>query len=60
MMEQQIKERVELYGNVPLRGDPIPINVEPFDTNGVTLDDGELREVVKSSYKGRAGKVRGM
>ena len=32
-MDKQIAEREELYWKVSSPGDPIPINVEPFDLN---------------------------
>ena len=54
-MKNQTKERVDLYQNVAPPGDPIPINVEPFDIEDSVPEDAELREVVTYFRNGRAG-----
>lgn len=55
-MAKQTAERVELYGKVPPPGDPIPINVEPYDVEDGKPTEAEIREVVKEALKrGRAG-----
>eukprot|EP00985_Skeletonema_marinoi_P027216 scaffold22001_cov141-Skeletonema_marinoi.AAC.1 len=55
-MEKQTDERVELYEERTPDGDPIPINIEPFDINDETPTDMELRRIVRERLKrGRAG-----
>ena len=54
-MEKQTDERVELYEERTPDGDPIPINVDPFDINDETPTDMELRRIVREQLKrGRA------
>jgi len=60
LMEQQTKERVELYTKVPPPGDPIPINIDPFEMNDEVPTDEELRGVVFGIRNGRAGGVSGI
>ena len=40
--------------------DPIPINVEPFDINGVTPMEAEIQVAVKGLKYGQAGEVSGV
>ena len=55
-MEKQTAERVKLYGKVEPPGEPIPINVTPFDVPDSTPGDGETRTAVRDGLKrGRAG-----
>jgi hypothetical protein len=54
-MERQTEEREELYRKVPPPGDPIPINVEPFDINDNVSTDGKIRERVRGLSNGQAG-----
>ena len=54
-MGKQTKERVELYGKVIPPGEPIPINVEPFDIRDDVPDEQEIRAVVMQLKNGRAG-----
>ena len=42
-----MKDREELYQKVSPPGDPIPINLEPFDINDETPEDIEIRAVIK-------------
>ena len=44
-MRKQTKERVDLYKKVVPQGDPIPINVEPFDIEDLVPEDTKLRGV---------------
>ena len=59
-MDLQTKERMELYEKGTSPGDPIPINVEPFDINDETPKDVETRDVVKQMHNGRAGGASGI
>jgi len=59
-MEALTQERVDLYTAETPPGDPIPINVDPFDVNDDIPTDGEIREAVKSLRNGRAGGLGGM
>ena len=52
---KQTAEREELYRKVPPPGDPIPINVEPFDVNDDCPEDAAIRAAVKQLRNGRAG-----
>ena len=52
-MEKQTKEREELYAKVPPPGDPIPINVDPFEINDAIPEDVEIRAVVRGMQNGR-------
>ena len=52
---KQTKEREELYAKVPPPGDPIPINVDPFEINDAIPEDVEIRAVVRGMRNGRAG-----
>ena len=54
-MEKQTREREELYARQVPPGDPIPINVEPFEIRDETPEDAEVREVVRNLRNGRAG-----
>jgi len=54
-MSKQTTERVELYEKVPPPGDPIPINIEPFEINDEAPGEVELRGVVRGLQNGRAG-----
>ena len=54
-MVKQTAERVKLYEKVPPPGDPIPINVDPFDLDDSVPDDVAIREVVRGMKNGRAG-----
>ena len=54
-MEKQTKEREELYAKVPPPGDPIPINVDPFEINDAIPEDAEIRAVVRGMRNDRAG-----
>ena len=37
---------MELYQKVPPPGDPVPINVEPFDIDDLVPEDAAIREVM--------------
>jgi len=54
-MEKQTREREELYERQVPPGDPIPINVEPFEIRDESPEDAEVREVVRNLRNGRAG-----
>ena len=55
-MERQTSERVELYARATPTGDPLPINVEPFEVREETPSDGELRDLVaRRIHNGRSG-----
>jgi hypothetical protein len=54
-MDKQTAEREELYRKVSPPGDPIPINVEPFDLDDSIPEDAAIREVVAGLKNGRAG-----
>ena len=51
---------MDLYQKVSPPGDPIPINVEPFDIEDLVPADAGLREVVAGLRNGRAGGSRGI
>ena len=44
-----------MYRKVPPPGNPIPINVEPFDVEDDCLEDVEIRAAVKQLRSGRTG-----
>ena len=50
-MEKQTAERVKLYGKVEPPGEPIPINVTPFDVPDSTPGDREIRTAVRDGLK---------
>ena len=54
-MDLQTNEREELYKKVSPPGDPILINVKPFDINNKTPEDVEIRAVVNEMKNDRAG-----
>ena len=54
-MKKQTEEREELYRKVAPPGDPIPINVEPFDIDDSVPEDAAIREVVAGMQNGREG-----
>ena len=54
-IDKQTVEREKLYQKVSLLGDPIPINVEPFDLDDSISEDVAIREVVEGLKNGRAG-----
>ena len=51
-MDKRTKERVELYGKVIPPGDPITINIEPFDIRDDVPDKQEIRAVIKQLKNG--------
>ncbi len=59
-MEALTQERIDLHSAQPPPGDPIFINVDPFDVNDDIPMDGEIRAGVKSLWNGRAGGLGGM
>ena len=54
-LETQTREREELYAKRTPPGEPIPINVDPFEIRDETPEDDEIRAVVKALKPGRAG-----
>ena len=58
-MDKQTAEREELYWKVSPPGDPIPINVEPFDLDDSIPEDAAIREVVAGLINGRVGGATG-
>jgi hypothetical protein len=58
-MDKQTAEIVELYRKVPPPGDPIPINVEPFDLDDSIPEDAAIREVVAGLKMAELGEVAG-
>ena len=54
-MAKQTQEREELYSKVPPPGDPIPINVDPFNVRDAVPEEPEIRTVVKDLRNGRSG-----
>ena len=50
-MDAQTIERKKLYVKVEPPGEPIPINVEPFDITDATPTEAEIRVVVKGLKK---------
>ena len=57
-MVRQTQERVELYRKRDSPGDPIPINVDPYEVEDGIPEDAEIRQMVKDKLKrGRVGGV---
>ena len=54
-LEQQTRERVELYAGVENPGDTVRINVQPYDVRDDVPADAKLRSVVRGMRNGRAG-----
>lgn len=54
-MAKQTAEREELYRKVIPPGDPIPINVDPYEVQDEVPGDMEIRAKVKDLRNGRAG-----
>ena len=54
-MAEQMREREELYVEVPSPGESIPINVDPFPVNDDTPLESEIRGVARGLRNGRAG-----
>ena len=48
-------ERVALYSRVPLPGDNIPVEIEPFEVEDKVPDEGEIDWAVKRLRNNRAG-----
>ncbi len=44
---RQTEVRIALYASVPLAGEMLPINVQPFDINDNIPSNLEIREVVR-------------
>ena len=59
-MEKQTKERVELYEKIEPPGDPIPINIDPFEINDAIPTESEVGTVVTGLRDGRAEGVSGI
>ena len=51
---------MELYGKVEPSGEPIPIDIEPFDINDAILTASEIRTAVKGLPNSRADGVSGI
>lgn len=54
-MRRQTEDRIELYAWREPVGNPIPVNVEPFDIRDDKPDEGEIRAAVTGLNNGRAG-----
>ena len=54
-VDKQTLERMELYRERASPGDPISINVDPFEIQDEMPDDDNIRGVVKGLKNGRAG-----
>ena len=48
-------ERVVLYSWVPLLGDSVPVEIEPFEVEDGVTDEGEIKWAVKRLRNNRAG-----
>ncbi len=59
-MKRQTSERVDLYAQRDLPGDPLPIKVTPAEINNNVLSNGELRGVVGELTNGQAAGTSGM
>ncbi len=53
-LECQTLERVDLYAQRDLPGNPLPINITPVEINNDALSDGKLRQVVGKLTNGPA------
>ena len=60
LMEKQTFLRELLYARTAFPGEPIPCNMPHTPLNDCRPSDCEIRTVVKSLRRGRAGNVRGM
>ena len=54
-LKQVTAERVALYSRVPLPGDIIPVNIEPFAVEDGVPEEGEIEWAVKLLQNNRAG-----
>ena len=53
-------ERVELYRNVPLPGQPIPAGVQPLPVDDTTPKDADIAWAVRRLFRNRSGGPSGM
>ena len=53
-MDAQTQEREEFYGKRTPPGDPIPINIKPFEIRDEKPEDDKIQAVVKELKHGRA------
>ena len=59
-MAKQTGKREELYAKVQPPGDPIPINLQPFNIYDSVPKEPEIQVVVKAMRNGRAGGASGI
>jgi hypothetical protein len=59
-LERQTSERVDLYAQRDLPGNPLPINITPVEINDDAPSDGELQQVASKLTNGQAAGASGM
>ena len=59
-MAKQTSKRAELYARVQPPGEPIPINIQPFDIDDLVPKESKIQAVVRGLRNGRAGGVSGI
>jgi len=59
-MAKQNGKRTEIYDKAQPPGEPIPINIQPFEIDGSVPKEPEIRVVVNGMHNGGAGEASGV